>query len=268
MDQRVVQYERMHPREIREARAAASVVYVPLGPIEWHAEHLPVGTDPLHAHHVAVQAARRTGGVVMPATFMGTDSLRPPGDGPQGLAAFDLPGDARVIGMDFPGFPVKSMYFHETLLGAVVLEIVRMLKREWEAVVLVNGHGAPNQLRMLERIAAEETDLPSRVVVAASWWDAEARSGHADRHETSIVLGIDEDLVHLDRLPGEGEPLRYKDHGIIDGQAFEGAADDGFAVRRHADPRTATREHGEAVLEGEITRLAAVAAEALAAVAA
>src|SRR5687768_7980257 len=106
MDGELVEYEKMTPREICDARDRAPVVYIPAGPLEWHAEHLPLGTDPLHAHFVATGAARRTGGVVLPPTFMGTDSLRPPGNVSEGLDPFGLPDDARVIGMDLPGFPV------------------------------------------------------------------------------------------------------------------------------------------------------------------
>jgi creatinine amidohydrolase len=268
-----VRYERMHPREICGARDAAAIAYVPVGPFEWHAEHLPLGTDPLHAHHVALGAARRSGGVVLPPTFMGTDSLRPPADAAEGLGSLGLPDDAYVVGMDLPGFPVKSLYFHETIFGAVVRELVRMLKREWKVIVLVNGHGAPNQVRMLERIAIEETERPAPLVLSESAWDPDAADpdagpGHADQYETSVILGIDESLVHLDRLPPREEPLRYKEHGIVDGPAFDGEPNDGFAVRAYADPRAATREAGETYLEGEIARLARVGSAALDSVAA
>jgi creatinine amidohydrolase len=269
MDRRQVQYERMTPQQICDARERAPIVYVPAGPLEWHAEHLPIGTDPLHAHHVAVEAARRSGGVVLPALYMGTDSLRPPGNELEGLGPFDLPDDSYVIGMDLPGFQVKSMYFHETVFGLVVRETVRMLKREpWQVIVLVNGHGAPNQARMLQRLASEEREPPRLEVIAETAWDPEAADpdagpGHADRYETSVLLAVDESLVHVDRLPAAPEPLRYKDHGIMDGPSFEGDPGDGFAVRKYADPRDASREEGETYLNGEIERLAGVATQAL-----
>jgi creatinine amidohydrolase len=207
--------------------------------------------------------------VVLPPTFMGTDSLRPPGNVSEGLAPMDLPDDARVVGMDLPGFSVKSMYFHETLFGAVIREMVQMLKREpWRILVLVNGHGAPNQARMLERIAAEETDPPHREVIYATSWDPDAADpdagpGHADHYETSIMLAVDESLVHIDRLPPSPEPLRYKEHGIMDGPSFEGDPGEGFAVRAYADPRDATRAEGVQLIEGEIARLAGLVEQAL-----
>ena len=39
------QLELLRPHEIRDRLAERSVVYLPLGTIEWHCEHLPVGLD-------------------------------------------------------------------------------------------------------------------------------------------------------------------------------------------------------------------------------
>ncbi|MGA6981845.1 MAG: creatininase family protein, partial [Candidatus Sulfotelmatobacter sp.] len=67
-----VQLEKMLPRDIREAIATRPVVYLPLGTIEWHGEHLPVGLDALTAHGVCLAAARADGGIVYPSLFYGT----------------------------------------------------------------------------------------------------------------------------------------------------------------------------------------------------
>ena len=40
---REVRYERLRPSKIREAREACPVVYIPLGTLEWHGLHDPVG---------------------------------------------------------------------------------------------------------------------------------------------------------------------------------------------------------------------------------
>jgi creatinine amidohydrolase len=264
-----VEYERMSPREVVSARERAAIAYVPVAPLEWHGPHLPLGTDGLHAHHVAVLAARQTGGVVLPTTFIGTDSRHGAGDAEQDLHLFDLDEDEVVVGMDFPGFPVKSLYFHETVLGLVVRETVRLLKREpWSAIVLVNGHGAPNQARMLERIADEESEPGGARVVYATAWNpdelVDAGPGHADRFETSVMLALEERLVHVDRLPARDLPLVYKEHGIVDGPAFGGDPNEGFAVRDISDPRDATRQEGEALVAREVAQVARIARAALA----
>src|SRR5579864_5564960 len=123
-----VQYELMTPGEIVAARARCPVAFVPVGPIEWHGPHLPLGTDALVAHHLAVRAARIVGGVVLPALFAGTETVRLPGSGAGQLGALGFSDDERVVGMDFPGFPVKGLYFEESAFGVTVRELVRGLK--------------------------------------------------------------------------------------------------------------------------------------------
>jgi creatinine amidohydrolase len=253
-----VQFERMIPEEVLAARKRAAVVFLPVGPLEWHGPHLPLGMDGLAAHHVAVRAARETGGVVLPTMFVGTDSLRPRGREREGLEALGFTGDERVVGMDFPGFPVKSLYYHETVLGAVIREAVRLLKREpWELIVLVNGHGGPNHKRMLQRIAAEET-LPSTAEVlyaSGAALDETLDPGHADRFEASILMALERDLVHVDRLPARDVPLVYREFGVVNGAAFDGHPNEGFAVPDQADPRLSSPEEGQALVDAAVRQL-------------
>ncbi len=44
-----VQYEELTPSEFREKLNNAPVAYLPLGTLEYHGEHLPLGTDALHS---------------------------------------------------------------------------------------------------------------------------------------------------------------------------------------------------------------------------
>ena len=72
-----VRLERMRPEEIEAALARAPIAWIPLGALEYHADHLPNGTDGIAAHGVLVRAARRVGGVVLPWSYvtMGTLAL-------------------------------------------------------------------------------------------------------------------------------------------------------------------------------------------------
>jgi creatinine amidohydrolase len=253
-----VEYERMSPEEVLAARSRAAVAFIPVAPLEWHGPHLPLGTDGFLAHHVGVRAARETGGVVLPTMFVGTDSLRPRGREPEGLDALGLDEDERVVGMDLPGFAVKSLYYHETVLGAVIRETVRLLKREpWALIVLLNGHGAPNQKRMLQRIAAEEDSPPTSEVLYASAWasDEALDAGHADRFEVSIMMALERDLVHIDRLPLRDAPLVYRDFGVVNGAAFDGRPNEGFAVPDHADPRLSSPEEGRPLVDAAVRQV-------------
>jgi creatinine amidohydrolase len=255
-----VRYELLRPAEVVEARRRAPVAYVPVGPLEWHGPHLPLGTDGLHAWHVSLRAALEAGGVVLPPLFAGIDSLRIAGKGAEGLEALGLPADARVVGMDFPGFPVRSTYYDESVFGLVVRDVVRVLVGDgYRLVVLANGHGAANQQRMLSRVALEESRPGEvRVIHANVWVAPEPPSldpGHAERQETAVMLALEPERVALAALPEDG-PLPYPQYGIVDGPAFDGNPTTDFSVRPEADPRAATAEEGEQILEREAMALA------------
>src|SRR5215203_3069938 len=123
----MVLYELMRPEQVVEAREQASVAYVPIGPLEWHGPHLPFGLDGLHAHAVSVRAAQEAGGVVLPTLFAGTETVRPPGPGPQSLGTLGLPDDARIVGMDFPNHSIDSLYYEEGAFAITVRELVSSL---------------------------------------------------------------------------------------------------------------------------------------------
>jgi|SRR5581483_3840838 len=245
----------MRPGEVLEARRRAPVAWVPVSPLEWHGPHMPIGTDGLHAWNVCRRAAREVGGVVLPPLFAGTDTVRLPGDGPEQLGALGLGDAARVVGMDFPGFPVRSVYFEESAFGLTVRSVVQALRRDdYRLIVLANGHGAQNQQQTLDRIALEETDAGTHVVYLNVWAPPQPPQldpGHAERQETAVMLALLGDRVRLDELPPE-EPLRYADYGIVDGPAFDGDPTPDFTVRADADPRRATREEGEEILAREV----------------
>jgi creatinine amidohydrolase len=251
------EFELLTPGEIAAARKRTPLVFAPVSPLEWHGPHLPVGTDGLHAREVAVRTARETGGLVLPTLFFGTETVRLPGRGPEQLGTLGLDEGERVVGMDFPGFPVRSLYVEESAFGLAVRELVRgLLADSFRLIVLANGHGAANHQRTLERIAREETRLPGAKVVNLNAWVApeppRLDPGHADREETAIMMAIAGERVRLDRLPRTGTPLRYAEFGIVDGAAFDGSPTADFTVPAHADPRGATAAEGEALLEREV----------------
>jgi creatinine amidohydrolase len=50
---RTVRFECLRPHEILEEKERFSVAYLPIGPLEWHGPHLPIGTYPLNAEATA-----------------------------------------------------------------------------------------------------------------------------------------------------------------------------------------------------------------------
>jgi len=70
MHTRRIQY--LCPDEVLAEMKLAPVAYQPCGLLEWHGPHLPLGVDSLNAEHVALMAAERSGGLVMPPFYFGT----------------------------------------------------------------------------------------------------------------------------------------------------------------------------------------------------
>jgi len=196
---------------------------------------------------------------VLPPYFLGTDTVRPV-DGPQGLRPLGFGGDERIVGMDFPTNPVKSVYLEEGAFAIVVREVIRLLKLDaYRPVVIVNGHGAPNHVRTLRRLAAEESDPPRVRVVyetASSPALPPLDPGHAERGETAFIMSAAPESVDVSALPPIQTPLRYRDHGIVNGAAFDGRPTPDFTVPRDSDPRYATSDEGAAAFARGIERLA------------
>jgi creatinine amidohydrolase len=237
-----IRYELLRPQQIIAARTKAPVAYIPIGPLEWHGPHLPYGTDMLHAYAMALEAARETGGVVLPPLPIGTETYTEP----ERLRYQGFKGDERVVGIDFPGFPLTSLYIEESAFGIIVREMVRALKRQaFRVIGLVNGHGAPNQRTTLERLAMEESE-PGRAAVFLTGFRFVTRyRGHAELGETSFTLAYHPESVDLGALPPLPTPLGNLDFAVLDGPTCAGQPTRDFTVRGEQDPRQAEAARGK-----------------------
>jgi creatinine amidohydrolase len=255
-----VRYELMRPDQIIAARDRAPVAYLPIGPLEWHGPHLPYGVDPLHAHVVAVECARETGGVALPMLPLGTETYIEP----DRLRHRGFQGHERIVGMDFPGFPLPSLYIEESALGVAVRELVKGLKRQqFQVITIVNGHGAPNHRAMLARLANEESE-PGRVAVflTGALLDTRIR-GHAELRETAYMVAYFPDTVDLGALPPLPEPIKIKETGVLDQPSLAGTPAPDFSISKEQDPRYATAEQGREDVAGEVRRITAKVRDAL-----
>ena len=68
-----VRYSDLLPWEFRQRLAARPVAYLPLGTLEWHGEHLPLGSDAIQSEELMIECAKRFGGIVMPPIHLGPD---------------------------------------------------------------------------------------------------------------------------------------------------------------------------------------------------
>lgn len=194
LDARRLEY--LMPFQIREILAERPAAFLPLGTIEWHGEHLPVGLDALTAHGLCLRAAASIGGLVYPPLYFGTGGGH--GDYPWTVM---MPGPNEI----------------EAQLNFILSRLEAFGVRR---AVLFSGHFADTQLEMIDRIAAGWNAANSALVVVASAVnripDIRFAPDHAGLFETTLLHGLHPDLVQEGRLPpkqgSEAEPDPYGAH--------------------------------------------------------
>ena len=235
----------LRPGEIRERLDKMPIVYIPIGPLEWHGLHMPFGSDPLDAQTVALAACRVTGGVVWPPLYLGAANLRTP-EQAEGIFGFEK--GQYVWSLDFPGNIVPSAFCPAEILAVVVRETIREAAAMGaKLVVVISGHEASNHVTTLQRIATEITASGQTRVYYRSAVTREEPSpgtgGHACAWETSLMMAQTRS-VSLGELPPLPKRLKYSETGIVDN--FNGTGRPGYTVADETDPRLkASVELGE-----------------------
>ena len=161
--------------------ADTPLLLVPVGALEQHGPHLPLGTDTT----VATTVAGRTG---LPVT--------PP-------VAFGASGEHEA----FPG----TVSIGTEVLAAVLIETGRSASRWAARLCFVNGHGGnlPALVGATTLLRAEGRD------VAWHSCGVPGADAHAGRHETSVMLALAPDDVRTDlAVAGNTAPLAELMPGI------------------------------------------------------
>lgn len=254
----------LRPEQVIEEMQRRPLAYLPIGPLEWHGPHLPLGVDPLNAENAALLSAMRTGGLVLPTLYWGTERERDP----EMLAWLGLDPDSYVVGMDFPANQLPSMYCSEEILALLVREQLRLAVRMgFRLVVLVTGHAATNQVEVLQRLAVEfSAESPACVIVVLPFVTNQSgvmEVGHASLIETSVMQALYPDAVRLENLPALPELLRNVDWAVVDYETFLGSPTPERTIHAHDDPRIADAERGQQTITQAVEQIVKQVAEAL-----
>jgi creatinine amidohydrolase len=248
----------LRPDQIIEEMYRCSLAYLPVGPLEWHGPHLPLGVDPLNAENAALRSAERTGGLVFPTLYWGTERERQP----EMLDWLGLEREDYIVGMDFPANSLPSLYCSEEVLGLLVREQLRLIaSMGFRLIVIITGHAATNQIEVLERLAAEfNGNKIARVIVALPFvvnTSGIMEVGHASRIETAVMQALHPETVNIDALPPLPEPLRNADWAVIDYKTFLGEPTPERVIHQHDDPRNASDEQGRMTVERAVEQIVA-----------
>ena len=189
----------------------APTILLPVGALEQHGPHLPLGTDALLSTAVAADAARRVGGLVAPALSYGYKSQPKCGGGNHfcGTTSVDA----------------------ATLIGSVRDAVREFARHGVKRLVLVNGH-YENQWFLIEGIDLGLRDLgpgAALEVVRLEYWDflsektlaavfPDGFPGFALEHaaviETSLMLHYHPSLVRVDLIPKDEAPADFPPYDV------------------------------------------------------
>ena len=210
----------LHPRDFRGRLEHRPVAWLPVGTLEWHGFHLPLGFDGVKAELLSVKAAEQIGGVVFPAVYYGDhrgilqEAMFLPGVFP-GLTYDHRSELARELGGD--AFLHAANADREQAAGALDRHVELLLRVFWgiraygfTRIVAIAGH-YPNVVPLRAAAARfHRLQISCRAIVGTE----EELSGipggdHAARYETSQMMALAPDLVRLEELEERraSEPL-------------------------------------------------------------
>ena len=66
-----VRFGYLRPKDMIKRREECPIAYIPLGILEWHGFHNPLGVDSFTSEHLAVLCAKTGGGLAMPPLHWG-----------------------------------------------------------------------------------------------------------------------------------------------------------------------------------------------------
>lgn len=213
--------------DARDAIRQARVALLPVGAMEQHGLHLPLGTDWYIASHIAQETAEQDGLLLL------------------------------------PGFPVGVSHEHRQFWGTLTvspnqlrnqaIDVVRSLAaHDLQRIVFVNGHAS--NCGPLDEAARHLREDGIHAFVF-NWWLSIVSTiaelfpeptAHAGSLETSLMLVIDPDLVREERFDRASESTEWGRYveGVQVGFDVADFSDQGNV----GDPRLADVENGMRVL--------------------
>jgi creatinine amidohydrolase len=178
-------YEELRPDELQSIVSERPVAIWPLGLLEHHGWHLPIGFDGIKAERICLRLAEQTGGVLLPVMWWG-------GRGGHG---------------DF----LWTLYQSEEAYSDIVTTTVeKMIQFGFKAIVLMAGHypwqGTLDQIMPPIREANPDVLLLWGTELTIGGDAVKLAGDHAALEETSYGLNLFPEFVDMDAMhAGRGE---------------------------------------------------------------
>jgi creatinine amidohydrolase len=211
-----VRYWMCRPDQILARRQACPVAYIPIGTLEWHGPHDPVGTDTLQAEGLAVMCAERGGGLVLPPLYYGesrseslVEATHPDREAvaramalpPENFLPDRQPFSATEQMLNYQRLLLHILAEAESLgftVGVLVAGHYPLIEHARAAALLFNKRYYSKYHGLLAWACLDYLFLEDRYEFAGD---------HASGWETSHMLALHPQTVDLGRLPPKGEPV-------------------------------------------------------------
>lgn len=225
-----VLYEELRPAEFIERINQCPIAYLPLGTLEWHSLHLPLGADGIQSRGVFCRLAEEIGGIVMPMLFLGPDR-------------HERHAGQDYFGMDLYGFPEgqpeqlegSAYWIDDDLFIRLLDTILANISRAGFKMVVAHGHGPSTDLFANQAaLLGDRYHLKLLTLFDLGYKDKRGLlTDHAAMNETSLMLAMRPDLVETGKLASDADLI------AIWGE----------------DPRQATAAAGEQIIAMNIRRI-------------
>lgn len=228
MEKSKVLYVELLPEQFLERLNDCPIAYLPLGTLEWHGYHLPLGSDGLQSQGFFKQLAENIGGIVMPMLYLGPDTLV-------------TENGKDYIGMDVHSFEEgkrqqldgSAYYVEEELFIKIIEATLWNLSRAGFKIVVAHGHGpSTNTFRKCIQQWEQQFDLKLFELFQLGATGSEGiMTDHAAFNETSLMVGLHPELTDLNKIEDDENMV-----GIWG-----------------TDPRSTSEQIGKAIIEKNLT---------------
>ncbi|MCQ2452962.1 MAG: creatininase family protein [Clostridia bacterium] len=171
--------ERMSYPDVEKYLSRKDTVVIPVGSLESHGKHMPLGTDTIIPNRIAELLEERFPDVVIAPTL------------PYG-ATDDLRGFAGTVSLGVEG------------LRAVLQTICdQLFEYGFRRFIILNGHGG--NVKSIEQVGIKVFERGGYLAIV-NWWliagqiRPEWKGGHGGAEETAGVMAVDPTLIHSEYL--------------------------------------------------------------------
>jgi creatinine amidohydrolase len=147
---------------------------IPVGSLEQHGAHLPVSTDSLIAEYIARLLAEKVGAFVLPVIS---------------------------YGVSFEHKPMFNVSLHNSTLSNMLCDAcISLAENHLREIIILNGHhGNTGALQYIPQELQSKIPPHVNIHTLHYWQMMTPEFDHAGEVETSLVLAIAPELVHMDR---------------------------------------------------------------------